>query len=287
MRKYAVGDEPVPGYRLTRFLGSGNFSHVWQARGPGEVEVALKILAVQDKQGLKEFRAVGLVKNIRHPNLSPLYAYWLKDEFGNLLDDTNQDSVNLRGKTTELFIAMGLGEKTMAQRHDECKRDFRTRQGLPEDDPEDRLLIEKLVQLGGADLAGVPQLELLDYMDQAAHAIDYLNQSMSIQHRDIKPANLLIVGNGLQVCDYGLARSMNADARTTQAAGTPAYMAPELFNGDPSHWTDQYSLALTYYELRTGKLPFEESELTMFQLMLVHSEGKLDFGLLPHAEQEV
>src|SRR5437016_11622741 len=103
MRKYAVGDEPVPGYRLIRFLGAGNFSHVWEARSPGDVRVALKILGMQDKQGLKEFRAVGLVKNIRHPNLSPVYAFWLKDENGNLVDDSNADSVHITGPT-ELFV---------------------------------------------------------------------------------------------------------------------------------------------------------------------------------------
>ncbi len=296
MRQYAVGEEPVPGYRLVRFLGRGNFSEVWQAKSPGSVQVALKILSLQDKQGPKEFRAVGLVKNIRHPNLSPLYAYWLKDEYGHVLADTNQDSINLRGRSTELIIAMGLGDKTLAQRLEECKHDFRNRHGLPQDDQDDSLLLERLRQLVGSDLAGLPLQELLDDMDQAAQAIDFLNQPVhkfgdgppvAIQHRDIKPANLLVVGNGLQVCDYGLARALTTDVRTTQAAGTPAYMAPELFSGEPSRWTDQYSLALTYYELRTGRLPFDGGQLSLFQLMLLHSEGRLDFSLLPPAEQEV
>src|SRR5262249_14942790 len=158
------------------FLGRGNFSEVWQAKSPGDVHVALKILSLQDKQGPKEFRAVGLVKNIRHPNLSPLYAYWLKDEYGHLLADTNQDSDNLRGRSTELIIAMGLGDKPLARRLEECKHDFRSRHSLPHDDPDDSLLLERLRQLGGSDLAGLPLQELLDDMDQAAQAIDFLNQ---------------------------------------------------------------------------------------------------------------
>src|SRR5438477_10072971 len=108
MRKYAVGDEPVPGYRLVRFLGSGSFSNVWEAVGPGEVEVALKIHGMQDKQGLKEFRAVRLVKNIRHPNLSPPYAFLLKDEHRTLHHRDAQASVELAGPTRPL-IPMARG----------------------------------------------------------------------------------------------------------------------------------------------------------------------------------
>ena len=81
MRSYAEGDEPVPGYQITRFLGAGGYGTVWVAKSPGDVEIALKIINLQG-QGLKEFRAVGIVKKLRHPNLIPIYAYWLKDEQG-------------------------------------------------------------------------------------------------------------------------------------------------------------------------------------------------------------
>ena len=145
-------------------------------------------------------------------------------------------------------------------------------------------------ELGGTDLAGLPIEELLDYMFGSAQAIDYLNQPThslgtgppsAIQHCDIKPGNLLIVSNDVQVCDYGLAR-VTGDARKTQAAGTPAYMAPELIASKPSSGTDQYSLAITYYELRTGRLPFDES-----LAFHAHITGQLDFGLVTPAEQEI
>ena len=133
MHEYAVGDEPVPGYQIIRPLGAGGYGTVWVAKSPGDVEIALKIINLQG-QGLKEFRAIGLVKKLRHPNLIPIYAFWLKDEYGNFLDSTAQDSVNLRGKQSELIIAMGLGDKSLAQRLDECKQAFAERHDLPDTD---------------------------------------------------------------------------------------------------------------------------------------------------------
>jgi serine/threonine protein kinase len=159
---------------------------------------------------------------------------------------------------------MGLGEKSLAQRLDECRRE-----GRP----------------------GIPVDELLDHMTDAARAIDYLNEPkhvfgpgapIAIQHCDIKPANLLIVGKGIQVCDYGLARALTNDIRATQGAGTPAYCAPEMFRNAPSSKTDQYALAITYYEVRTGRLPFEERDAINAHIM-----GNLDLSLISPEEREV
>src|SRR5262245_55469455 len=235
-RSYSKGDEPIPGYQLKSFLGRGGFGEVWKASAPGGMDAAIKIINLGDKQGLKEFRAIRLVKYVRHPNLVPINAFWLKDEDDTVLGDGSEepDSVWLKAHGAELIIAMGLGDKNLYDRLRECKD-------------------------GG--LMGVPVEELLDYMEAAARAIDYLNQPThklasglgAIQHCDIKPQNILIVGGSVQVCDFGLARVLDADARTTsEAAGSYAYIAPELIDGArPSRTTDQYSLAISYFELRT------------------------------------
>jgi len=262
--KYQVGDVPVPGYKLLHWLGTGSYGEVWKANGPGGVSCALKFINLDSKSGLKEFRAIGLVKRLQHPNLVPVQAIWLKDPEGNFLADDEPDSLRLKtGGTKVLIIAMGLGQKSLAQRLDECR------------------------EKGGA---GIPERELIRYMEHAADGIDYLNEPIhdfgqgpaSIIHCDIKPANLLIVGGGVQVCDYGVAKAIGHDIRKTIAAGTPAYAPPELINSEPGAKTDQYSLAMTYFELRTGTLPFPEERAILSNLT-----GQLDLTSMQKDEREV
>ena len=93
----------------------------------------------------------------------------------------------------------------------------------------------------------------------------------------------MIVGGAAQVCDFGLARSLAAD-RTNTAAASIAYAAPEcLIEGKPSATTDQYALAITYFELKTGRLPVRRRD-AVGPIMEAKSGGSLDFSPLPEAE---
>ncbi len=258
--RFKVGEQPVPGYRLDAFLGAGSYGEVWKVIGPGGVPCAMKFISLDSKSGLKEFRSIGLVKKLQHPNLCPVNAIWLRDDEGNVLSDTDQDSMTIRLLgPKELIIAMGLGRKTLGQRLEETRG------------------------------RGIPPHELLRYMVDAAKGIDYLNspehdlggEPSAVIHCDIKPANLLIVGGGVQVCDYGVIRALGPDVvRKTFAAGTPAYAPPELINNEPCPQTDQYSLAITYYELRTGQLPFDETKAIVANLT-----GQLDLSLITNADE--
>lgn len=84
-----------------------------------------------------------------------------------------------------------------------------------------------------------------------------------VLHRDLKPSNVMIDGKGrARITDFGLA--IAADSADTKAspAGTPGYLAPELFGGAaPSVQSDLYALGLVLYELFTGKKAFDASSL--------------------------
>jgi len=92
-----------------------------------------------------------------------------------------------------------------------------------------------------------------------------------VLHRDLKPANVMIDGRGrVRLADFGLAGG--AGVETPGLAGTPAYMAPEQFAGQPaSIQSDIYALGLVLYEMFTGKAAFSGS--TVNDLARQHREA--------------
>src|SRR6266850_3675855 len=75
-----------------------------------------------------------------------------------------------------------------------------------------------------------------------------------VLHRDLKPANVMIDGRGrARLTDFGIAAILR-DVQSAEGLGTPAYMAPEQFAGEPaSVRSDIYALGLLLYELFTGR----------------------------------
>lgn len=83
---------------------------------------------------------------------------------------------------------------------------------------------------------------------------------LGIIHRDLKPDNVLVTPGGTpKISDFGLAkRILSDDLSGARLAGTPHFMAPELFEGAPaSPASDVYALGVCYYLMLTGRLPFE------------------------------
>ena len=80
-------------------------------------------------------------------------------------------------------------------------------------------------------------------------------------HRDLKPSNIMIDGRGTaRITDFGLAVISDQQIEGERLAGTPAYMAPEQFEGEPaSEATDVYALGLILFELFTGQRLFSGS----------------------------
>jgi len=96
-------------------------------------------------------------------------------------------------------------------------------------------------------------------LTQIGEALHYAHQQ-NIVHRDLKPDNILFNAKGEAVlADFGIAAILSSGQTRREAgnAGTPAYMAPELFRGIVSVKSDQYALGCIAYELVTGRKPFE------------------------------
>lgn len=95
--------------------------------------------------------------------------------------------------------------------------------------------------------------EKLQLACDVADGMAYLHaRKPPIVHRDLKTHNVLQASNGvLKICDFGLVRTKNS------GAGTPSYMAPELFAGKPFNSSvDVYAFGVLLCELFSGEQPF-------------------------------
>jgi serine/threonine protein kinase len=147
----------------------------------------------------------------------------------------------------------------------------------------DHSLADWIKQCRAAKLPGIPHDDLVAYMAEAAEALDYLH-SQHVLHRDIKPENLLRIQGHAKVADFGLTRLLQDDRGTATFCGTPLYMAPEVWGGQASTNSDQYSLALTYAHMLTGRRVFEGS---LPDLMMKHCRDEPDLAALPKRERKV
>lgn len=214
------GGKPLAdGYTLVRLIGRGGFGEVWEAEADGR-RSALKFLRCADDFGApRELRATIMVKELSHPRLMGLGE--------------------VRSFPGYLVVQMELAEASLADR------------------------------LADALNAGrlLPARDVCGWLAQAAEGLDFLNarqhrvggRPVGVQHADVKPSNMLLVGGEVKLCDFGLATALAGPLMTQYArSGTPAYAAPEVFAGRLSDRSDQYALAVSYCELRTGRAPFPD-----------------------------
>jgi serine/threonine protein phosphatase PrpC len=86
-----------------------------------------------------------------------------------------------------------------------------------------------------------------------------------IVHRDIKPDNVILEGEGsLKLIDFGVVRVPGLeDSPPADIPGTPAYMAPEMFEGEPGNEaTDIYALGVAMFRAFTSEFPYGNSDAT-------------------------
>lgn len=95
---------------------------------------------------------------------------------------------------------------------------------------------------------------------EAASALSYAH-GMGMIHRDVKPANLMLdSSNRVVLTDFGIAKIVTGVQFTASGGmvGTPAYMSPEQGLGEQGdERSDLYSLGVIFYQMLTGKLPYD------------------------------
>ena len=115
-------------------------------------------------------------------------------------------------------------------------------------------LVLELVE--GTPLKGpLATQKALEYAGQILDALDAAHRK-GIVHRDLKPGNILITKQGVKVLDFGLADIAGDPALTATGVvmGTPAYMAPEQWEGKPADArSDIYAFGCVLHEMLTGK----------------------------------
>ena len=123
----------------------------------------------------------------------------------------------------------------------------------------------------------LPVDEVYKIIATVAKALDYAH-SQKIVHRDIKPGNIMYDVNNkkLKITDFGIARITDSvKTRTGSFMGSPSYMAPEQMSGaHVDGRADIYALGVSFYQLLTGKLPFDADSLGNLAYKIANEKHK-------------
>jgi eukaryotic-like serine/threonine-protein kinase len=134
----------------------------------------------------------------------------------------------------------------------------------------DGIDLEELLGIHAAADRAIPVPVLVRLAVHIFHGLSAIHVA-GVVHRDIKPPNLFLAGSGeALVGDFGIAVDPNA-AHRPEVAGTPMFIAPELWEGKPATpRTDLYSAAATLHLLWQRQPPFRAA--TLLEVARCHRE---------------
>jgi serine/threonine-protein kinase len=175
--------------------------------------------------------------------------------------------------------------------------------------------VARIIDVGTLD-SGAPYMvmEYLEGMDLAqwiaergplsiSNAVDFVLQAgeaiaeahtLGIVHRDLKPSNLFVArrpdgGTSIKVLDFGISKIVGPHGlvgdltRSSAVMGSPLYMSPEQLRSskDADARSDIWSLAVIFFELVTGRLPFAAESLPELVHQITAGDAIALGGLVP------
>ncbi|GMM58061.1 protein kinase [Maudiozyma humilis] len=124
----------------------------------------------------------------------------------------------------------------------------------------------------------LPEAEAISYFRQIIIGISYCH-ALGIVHRDLKPENLLLDHKyNIKIADFGMAALETEDKLLETSCGSPHYAAPEIVSGIPYHGfaSDIWSCGVILFALLTGRLPFDEDDGNIRNLLLKVQAGQFE-----------
>jgi eukaryotic-like serine/threonine-protein kinase len=217
-------------YRILRTLGSGSMGEVYLVEDRRiNRQVAIKVIRIEadpypDSDTGKDLvrlfeREAKAIARLNHPNILPLF------DFGEEVVNGTPLTYMVMPYSPEGSLATWLQQRGPSQ--------------------------------------PLSPSEVAHFLRQAADALQHAHDN-DIIHQDVKPQNFLIRSNknamlpDLLLADFGIAKLAVGTSGASQAIrGTPIYMAPEQWEGNPVPASDQYALAIMIYQLLVGRPPFQ------------------------------
>ena len=240
------GSEPFPGLKLVQILGRGGFADVWEGVNAQGDRIAVKFMAHRHSTtSVREMRIIQAIQKISHRNLLRIEQVIAIPDY--------------------IVIAMELADGSLFD----------------------------LLELYRNEYNSALSAELtIGYLRQIASALDCINarrhmfegRQVGFQHCDVKPSNILLVGAVAKLADFGLSTPTVALQSKYERAGTLDFAAAEVHRGSLTDSSDQYSLAITYYYLRTATFPFP-AVAQGFQRQYSYNRPAPDLNAVSRGEQ--